>query len=88
MLVGGRAVHAGDGVERIRGTHAGFRFQVLATDISTKVLAHAERGIYSMDDVEPVSPALRKKYLMRSRERDADRVRIVPELRRLVEFGG
>jgi chemotaxis protein methyltransferase CheR len=66
--------------------HAGFRFQVLATDISTKMLAHAEMGIYTTDDVEPVPPALRKKYLMRSRERDADRVRIVPELRGLVEF--
>ena len=46
----------------------------------------AELGIYTTDDVEPVPPALRKKYLMRSREPDADRVRIVPELRRLVEF--
>jgi chemotaxis protein methyltransferase CheR len=64
----------------------GFRFRILATDISTTVLAKAELGIYTAGDVEPVPVPLRRKYLMRSRERDADRVRIVPELRKLVEF--
>jgi chemotaxis protein methyltransferase CheR len=67
-------------------THPGFRFRILATDISTKVLAKAEMGIYTNDTVEPVPPLMRRKYLLRSRERDSDRVRIVPELRKLVEF--
>jgi chemotaxis protein methyltransferase CheR len=66
--------------------HPGFRFRILATDISTKVLARAELGIYAADTVEPVPQPMRRRYLMRSRERDADRVRIVPELRRMVEF--
>ncbi|MFP5228972.1 MAG: CheR family methyltransferase [Acidobacteriota bacterium] len=66
--------------------HPGFRFRILATDISTKVLARAEAAVYSTDVVEPVPPLLRRKYLMRSREPGADRVRVVPELRRLVEF--
>lgn len=64
----------------------GFRFGVLATDLSTRVLEKAEVGIYSTEDVEPVAPLLRRKYLLRSRERGSDRVRIVPELRKLVEF--
>jgi chemotaxis protein methyltransferase CheR len=67
-------------------THPGFRFRILATDISTHVLANAELGVYTTESVEPVPPALRRKYLMRSRERHADRVRMVPELRKLVEF--
>ena len=67
-------------------THPGFRFRILATDISTRVLARAELGIYSTDAMKPVSAPLQRKYVMRSRERDSDRVRIVPELRRLVEF--
>ena len=67
-------------------THPGFRFRILATDISTRVLAKAQMAIYPADVVEPVPPLLRRRYLMRSRERDGDRVRIVPELRRLVEF--
>ena len=67
-------------------THAGFRFRILATDISTKVLELAQLAVYSTDTVEPVPPPMRRKYLLRSREVNADRVRIVPELRRLIEF--
>jgi chemotaxis protein methyltransferase CheR len=67
-------------------THPGFRFRILATDISTAVLEKAELGIYSKDMVIPVPAALRKKYLMASREPGSNRVRIVPELRRLIEF--
>jgi chemotaxis protein methyltransferase CheR len=66
--------------------HPGFRFRILATDISTHVLGKAQRAVYPVDAVEPVPPLLRRKYLMRGREREGDRVRVVPELRRLVEF--
>ena len=67
-------------------TRPGFRFRVLATDISTRVLAKAEMGVYSGDVVSPVPDALKKKYLMGSRERGSNLVRVVPELRRLIEF--
>ena len=67
-------------------THPGFRFRILASDISTTVLAKAEQGVYTSDIAAPVQPALRRKYFMRSREPGSDRVRVVPELRRLVEF--
>ena len=67
-------------------THPGFRFRILATDISTTVLAKAERGIYSEETVAPVPAALRRRYFMRSREPGSNKVRVVPELRRLVEF--
>jgi chemotaxis protein methyltransferase CheR len=66
--------------------HPGFRFRIQATDISTVVLARAQMGIYTTDAVEPVPTLMQRKYLMRSRERGADRVRVVPELRKLVEF--
>ena len=67
-------------------THPGFRFRILATDISTRVLAKAEMGVYSSDVVSPVPPALKRKYIMVSRDPGFDRVRVVPELRRLIEF--
>lgn len=67
-------------------THPGFRFSLLATDLSTQVLEKAQLGVYPAETVEPVPPALRRKYLLRSREPGSERVRIVPELRRLVEF--
>jgi len=67
-------------------THPGFRFRILASDISRIVLAKAELGVYSNDVVAPVAPSLRRKYFMRSREPGSENVRIVPELRRLIEF--
>ena len=67
-------------------THSGFRFRILATDISTTVLAKAEMGVYSNDVVGPVSTPLQRKYFMRGRDPGSKRMRVVPELRRLVEF--
>jgi chemotaxis protein methyltransferase CheR len=67
-------------------THPGFRFRLLATDICTDVLAKAEMGVYSTDVVSPVPASLRRKYFMASRDPGSDRVRVVPELRRLIEF--
>jgi chemotaxis protein methyltransferase CheR len=66
--------------------HPGFRFRVLATDISTTVLERAERGVYTDEGIGPVPEAMKHKYFMRSRNRDSNRVRVVPELRQLVEF--
>lgn len=70
----------------VAGKIAGFRFQILATDISTRVLEHARRGIYAADRVEPVPAALRRKYLLRSRDRARNLVRVAPQLRGLVKL--
>jgi chemotaxis protein methyltransferase CheR len=64
----------------------GFRFSVLATDICTAVLDKARTGIFKSEVVAPVHPNLRKKYLMRSRDRSSDLVRVIPELRTKIEF--
>lgn len=64
----------------------GFRFSVLATDICTSVLAKAEAGIFKSETVLPVAERLRRKYFMRSRDRDSDLLRVAPEVRALIEF--
>ena len=64
----------------------GFRFRVLATDISTQVLAKANRGIFNEALLHPVPPVMRRKYFMRSRDPQSNLLRVVPELRRLVDF--
>jgi chemotaxis protein methyltransferase CheR len=66
--------------------HPGFRFKVLATDVSNTVLEKAHLGVFSADVVRPVAAELRKKYFLRSRDPDSNRMRVVPELRKLVEF--
>jgi chemotaxis protein methyltransferase CheR len=67
-------------------SHPGFDFRILATDISTRVLEKAKAAIYPEALVEPVPMNLKKKYLLRSKDRSSGMVRIVPELREKVRF--
>lgn len=64
----------------------GFRFRILATDISTTVLAKAMCAIYTEEMIAPVPKSLRHKYFLRSRDRSSERVKVVPELRQFVDF--
>jgi len=64
----------------------GFDFQVLATDLSTRVLDKAQNAVYPEDSAAPIPLPLKKKYLLKSRDRENPLVRIVPELRQKVRF--
>lgn len=66
--------------------HEGFRFRVLATDISTEMLERAATAVYTTQMIEPVPHSMQRKYFMRSRDRGDNRVRIVPELRSKVDL--
>ncbi|NOZ68638.1 MAG: protein-glutamate O-methyltransferase [Deferribacteres bacterium] len=63
-----------------------FRYLILATDISTRALEKAKRGIYEEERVTPVPLEMKKKYLLRGKNKNRGLVRIVPELRALVKF--
>lgn len=62
------------------------RWSILATDICREVLETGVQGIYPEAMIAPVPQEMRKRYLLRSRDREAAQVRIVPELRRQVTF--
>lgn len=66
--------------------HPGFDFSILATDISTKMLDHAQTGIYDAARIEPVPEPLRQRCLLRSNDPARHQVRIVPELRSKLTF--
>lgn len=63
-----------------------FDFSILATDISTRVLKTAAEAIYKEQRVEMLPINLKKKYLLRSKDRSNPTVRIIPELRRRISF--
>ena len=67
-------------------SHPGFDFSIFATDISTRVLAHAQQAIYPESVIGPISHHLRQKYLLRSRKPEEQRVRIIPALRQRLQF--
>jgi len=73
-------------LDELNEKYRGFRYLVLATDISTKVLDIAGTGIYSEDKVGPVPDHLKRKYIMRGKDSRRGMIRIVPELRERVRF--
>ena len=63
-----------------------FAFDILATDVSTRVLETARTAIYQEEKVIPVPESLKKKYLLRSTHREKKEVRLTPALRKRVKF--
>ena len=62
------------------------RYQILATDLSTDVLRTAHKGIFTPEMVDPVPPVLRQRYIMQSKDKNRNEVRIHPRLRARVGF--
>jgi chemotaxis protein methyltransferase CheR len=67
-------------------SHRGFGYEIVATDVSTRVLREAAAATYPAELVEPVPLALRQRYLMRGKAARGGMVRVVPELRAKVKF--
>jgi len=61
-------------------------FSILATDISIKVLKTGMNAVYKEELIKPVSPHMRKKYLLRGTGDNSGLYRIVPELRKKITF--
>jgi len=59
--------------------------RILATDISTKVLAHAREAVYESEILEPIPEAWRKKYFEKA-DVAGRNWRVVPQLRNLISF--
>ncbi len=63
-----------------------YQYAILATDISTQILARAKKAIYLKETVEPVPVMLRQKYLMHGKSSQNGLCRVVPELRHCITF--
>lgn len=61
-------------------------FQVLGTDISTRILHAGVNAVYKEDRVAGIPLELLHRYFLRSKDREQPTVRIVPDLRRKVRF--
>jgi len=62
------------------------QFRILATDISTRVLAAAGRGVYPVSRFDEVPEAWRRAYLLRGRGESAGFYKVKPALGQQVEF--
>lgn len=60
--------------------------EIIASDIDSQVLASASAGVYAMQRIESVSKERRKLFFQRGKGGMAGKVRVVPELQRMVQF--
>ncbi len=58
--------------------------QILATDIDTRVLEAAQRGVYPLDAVERLDRSVLKRHFLRGKGPNEGFVRVTQELRQLV----
>jgi chemotaxis protein methyltransferase CheR len=66
--------------------NAAREFRILATDISTRVLALARRAVYPAARFDDIAEAWRRAYLLRGRGESQGFYKIKPELAQTVEF--
>lgn len=73
-------------LDQFRHTVRDLDYSILGTDISTDVLDRAIAGCFPDTMLEPIPEALRRRYVMVSRNPDCREFRIIPELRSKVAF--
>lgn len=59
---------------------------IIASDLDTNVLAAADKGVYSMDRVERLSPERLKRFFLKGSGAQAGFAAVRPELRQMVQF--
>jgi len=60
--------------------------RILATDVDTQVLATGARGVYPVERIAGLDPALKRRYFQRGTGPNEGKCRVVPALRKLIEF--
>ena len=63
-----------------------FKSQILATDVSPRILEFAKNAVYEMEKVQSIPDVLKKKYLLKSKDRRKSLAKVIPELRAMVNF--
>ena len=61
-------------------------FQLVASDIDSKVLASAEKGVYRLESLKNVGEERLQRFFLRGTGANEGMVRVKPELRQAVQF--
>lgn len=68
------------------GQEAGWRIEILASDLSTRALALAREAVWPAERATGVPEDFRKRFLLRGLNRHEGKVKAAPEIERLVRF--
>lgn len=72
--------------EFMRLNNTTIKYHILGTDISTDVLEKAHRGIYDESRIAALPIELKKRYFLKSKDRQKPQVRVTKELRQHITF--
>jgi chemotaxis protein methyltransferase CheR len=61
-------------------------YQLVASDIDSKVLASAEKGVYRLDGLKDIGEERLQRFFMRGTGANEGMVRVKPELRQSIQF--
>jgi chemotaxis protein methyltransferase CheR len=67
-------------------TSAGWQVEVVATDLSNKVLAAARAALWPIDKAEDIPPHYRKQFMLRGTGSQTGKMKAGPEIRNVVSF--
>ncbi len=73
-------------LNEFRGEYPGFDYDILGTDISTKILQQANTAIYKEDRINVVPLNIKKKYFLRSKNKENKTVRVLKLLRDKIRY--
>lgn len=73
-------------LDDFRQDHPGIDYFILGTDICTKVLEKAVAARYSETQITPIPLPVRRRHLLRSKDKDRLEYRMAPHLRSKVAF--
>ncbi len=73
-------------LESVGGERAGYDIKILASDISTRVLATAKEGVYDQQRAAGVPEPLRRKYMAANQYEGRTFFNVLPALKRLIAF--
>lgn len=66
--------------------NSGFRFSILATDISREILQKAMRAIYPLEKVDEIPEQMKKKYVLKSRNPEKRLIKMDQSIRSKIRF--
>jgi chemotaxis protein methyltransferase CheR len=66
--------------------HRGPDYSIFGTDISSSILTKAVNAIYTEERASNIPLETKKKYFLRSKDRDKPTVRLIPEIRKKASF--
>lgn len=64
----------------------GWDAKILATDLDSNVLSHAQRGVYEVDRIKDLSEPRRRRWFLKGCGAQSGQVRVVPPVAELITF--